>query len=1807
MTPAWRRSLAALLAVALAAGSAPPAAAAWIEAAPRPDAGPGPLVLPDLPSALAAPAPAEAAVAPFAPSAALGGGDAAAPGARPTADAQANAAAAPAAVPASVFDGAPAADEDEPLPPALASLQRAFSRPAAAPSPKAATAPAPKVDTGRLYSPDLIPARLYAFGHFGALRRHAAEVMTRLALPGDRPDYSLRFHANVFPFAKVWAEKGFLLLNLGVLALTGSEDELAAVLAQRMAASNPHQFKADADDAQRMRFLEQLDGYRDLPPLQREELRADLGGVERLAAAGYNPWAAYDYHKRMAKIHAKLKRKRLLRWIVSRLLTPTKSYLDDHPAPELRMAAIKGYILQRGLKEDTTDLVGNRKPLPLSLRLLRLRIRPFTAMALSPLFYWLSFLNSSYYALASLIGYLSPNTGMVLVEAREKTMSAWERALVETAVRARDFLGAHGFEGPMSWIGANVGGGSVAVAFLSLYPLGLGYLAARAYYLNRNYPILRRVRRERRSLRSPRRYSDDELRARLASGLERLADIETIYLDGDNAQKLYRYFDGLTWNRYRWPVLYRGLLEEQRHRLLAMPDDRRRQAELELGAFLRRRLPPFAAENAGLRDAWLALAAQAHAALPPEHATILAARAAALLRSGDADAILRLVPDLIKAKLYGSLRALYRRHDRSLFAAAVAPKDAGGPELANAWIDGDRALRQRCTLGKAGYFLSKLPRERNAVRRRLGRLFSPLDEKLAAAALLDRLPLESWRWVSLRRWLTAADRVLLLAQLVVSFRSMKDLASFIDARLRPRSVPTAAVRTLLMRAALLRSGWLGSASDLDALLATEEMWPQLGENRGGPMETLMIELIERNAKSLPGPWSYEPAASEALHALYLRRQAALGLAPRDLAGRVDLWRRLTERGVTAATDSEFERLRAEATGPLLDALEQDAVAGRVWDPSARAGIVERNLRLSPAYLGLLAARDPRKRFSLLRRVVAALQKDMPDRGVYYVDMIERLSNEIVSSPAESAYLQAQKLPVDQGGEKSEDSSLRVMSTLFSQALSWRRSQQWALILFLRGDAPPSRKIRRAFMTVGTERVKRFYDTLPLSARVGLLDTFVDSPKGLAGKVRARRGWSGVIVDHVLPRDKPEARRVAREMLESFLYALEKTGNTGFQSYLLAYMLALPKDQTSSVGKTLKGVLEIFGATGIKIGQFLAASGLLDENSTVELRELHERALPPEREQSYQDFRGIVGGRALPFGVRERLGAASIKYAHLAREKETGEEIVLKPFRLSAQAHTNQEFALLDHMTAFLQRRRGRRYGALRAIINAAKKAVARELSSANEATRSDIARRRIYAGRDTDSVSVVAPREVRLHERLIAAELARGVSLYDLEPSARSWAAAEVLSLETDVLFAPGADDALIDFDPDRHPGNYRFEAVGGRLYIRPIDAGQGVTITVADRRKIVSLIAVAQVMREAGATRWATEELGRILGLNAKALRRARRSLGRYFPDRGLAREAAYFTLLGGLDDAGVAVDPAYYDFVRGIVQFKQYQEFAPAQAKTPIAALTAAVVERGEEYRRTMTITRLETLAAGWDLLRDKALDRPSLGRAGQWLREPRNRRRIRAVATLGLLGWALASHPQVIRQGADLAWSRTSPVLSAVVDKLTPISWEEQFEQGYALVPAEEREKTLWTWIDKTPPGRAKITLRDFDPPPYYATLKLVHEAAAGTMRLDAGQIKKLAVTLDRYYVKVELVEPLVSVAKMAAAGGDPATALAALKTALTANDIEGRALAARRVEELATAGSINRPEAADLLVGAARRTKYAPEQIQLLDAAQRLRSP
>jgi predicted unusual protein kinase regulating ubiquinone biosynthesis (AarF/ABC1/UbiB family) len=931
--------------------------------------------------------------------------------------------------------------------------------------------------------------------------------------------------------------------------------------------------------------------------------------------------------------------------------------------------------------------------------------------------------------------------------------------------------------------------------------------------------------------------------------------------------------------------------------------------------------------------------------------------------------------------LYGG-----RDHEFSRYVVSAANKD---PQR----IDKLRRLRTFYAEGQSiddpGRF-SQWQRSFRVMLNEIQLFESDLQTRLSQVSMRHKEP------IFFDRWVEASDHRALRKMLGKHAGSLQELVAYATNEIVPAGGEMKLLTGDFEAVIQARPELIRTFDDVKTLLQTDYFWPRSyswKEPKKGSLDAIFTKTLNQLIQQFPNVWSYEPASTARYHRLILLRMQELRIFPVSIPEQIELWSLLTTRGVSGDSDRFFYSIYQKADPEQQAYLERvGLLEGRVWEQDIKALIAERKVWSSQDFERLTASRDPEVRRRHLENILSLIRSYMPEGGWPYAQLLEKLSIAILSTEAESVRIHRAKTSTmktegDDGEQMSTASaqntarvSLGTLAEIMDKILVWSRSDQWDFILFLRGDIHPTAKIRSAFQLLGPERVKRMYDVLPIGSRATLFESFLSSDRGLIPTV-GKMGYTRTIIDHLISGSAESTATVSKNILESFMYALNEVGNTHLQSYILAYLLSIPSDEQKNAAEVLRQVLEVFGATGVKIGQFLAASQLLSDEESAILSNLQDRARVPERETIYQDLREILEVDKVPFLLGRLLGAASIKYASAATRDNSSDPVVLKVFRLEALAHTRLEFLILENMVEYLVSKYGKKYAVLRSIIKASKNAVQRELSAKDEVVKTEVFRTRMYNDTSPEGIRFTAPHEILYNERLIISQLMEGVSFDDLPASLKGVAATVILRkhrdlLWTDAYVSPTTGERVFEFDPDRHGANFRFQLMNPETgEFAAIDAGQlHIEIPVKWRDQLVSLFAISNIVAEFGCNEWAATKIAEVLGLTAAQTTLLQESLKTYYPDAKLKDKevAAYFSLLAALDDAGIAMHGFFYDFVKGIVILNKYQPFVAADASTPASVLreraTAAGLSMEQEVRSTITTHekvgyKIDQLTTGWN----------------------------------------------------------------------------------------------------------------------------------------------------------------------------------------------------------------------------------------------------
>jgi hypothetical protein len=497
--------------------------------------------------------------------------------------------------------------------------------------------------------------------------------------------------------------------------------------------------------------------------------------------------------------------------------------------------------------------------------------------------------------------------------------------------------------------------------------------------------------------------------------------------------------------------------------------------------------------------------------------------------------------------------------------------------------------------------------------------------------------------------------------------------------------------------------------------------------------------------------------------------------------------------------------------------------------------------------------------------------------------------------------------------------------------------------------------------------------LPHSYQYKMVDALLAQEGGLLNVLSADNVWFQTITEYFVDMVDPGGQVIVRELIDAYLYALNSPGMKYFKTDLFAHLLVSSRKGKNS-SEIVAQVCQHFGAFGIKLGQFLLATGILPENENKALRELEDSARAPTREEVYADLREIFGSENIPYKIRTVLGGASLKYVVLAT-KEDGSEVVLKILAKDALIHTPLEEKIMKRIAVYLVEKHGQKYSVFKTAVFAAAEAVRRELSFEDEVRRSNIARSHMYKNCGLDSVSFQLVKDRFVHQRLIEAEFAPGISIHDLNPDSKSLLSSAILRCELQNIF-PSAKDAKIYFEPDRHFGNYRVT----EERVTPIDFGQLHVMSVQQRDRIIDVFAVSGILSKIGEydsylsrammapiIDRVVVKLAEILDIDFSSSKTSRSKLVRHLAEGFYMRSGengvtSYYRLLSILEDDGFLDKLGeeripFYDFPKGLLQIARFtKNLNPVdQTESVEERFTNFAIQRAESIAKELGLESL------------------------------------------------------------------------------------------------------------------------------------------------------------------------------------------------------------------------------------------------------------
>ena len=750
---------------------------------------------------------------------------------------------------------------------------------------------------------------------------------------------------------------------------------------------------------------------------------------------------------------------------------------------------------------------------------------------------------------------------------------------------------------------------------------------------------------------------------------------------------------------------------------------------------------------------------------------------------------------------------------------------------------------------------------------------------------------------------------------------------------------------------------LKTHQDIISFFENPMFWPkEMNTAKSTPIERPLIELFrmqKENRNSENVALNYDPVVSERIHQIVVQRMIALGKYPEDsdINARIEFWKFLTERGVSTLTDEMLDKILKVATRKQVKEVKTFAVEqGRVLDQGIQDAFALEEIVKSNRYKKLLkSSENAGERGELITALAELAQQKLKNMGIAYVNLLEDVAFKIGATETESKLINKLKTEslissLDETA-KQERSSLDNRVEMFSQILpyikKWSAVKQANFLLYLRGsiEADKFPFIKKQFPVIGPERIRRMFQALPIAAATGIVNLYLKET--LLVKKQVTEGQAKRVFKTILKQagDKT-SRAYAKQLVDALLKGIVRADNKHFQMSVLSAMVAMNTQHQSSIGETIKVILEQFPGVGPKIAQFLIPTGVLPNDINEVLRGAQDATLPPSQFEMYQDASSMLKGAKVPFRIIKPLGSGSMKYTYLAETIKSGNQVVMQVFRHDIQNNSELYIRILRETVATLVEKDERKWSFLEVVVEGAIHAVAKEKRYEREHVKNALAAKRIYTGFSDANFIVMVPTQKQMMNRFLSAQYALGKNFFDLSSYDKVMTGVKIMEMETDVLFS---DKNVIWYDTDRHAGNYLIqvndEKIGPKYRISPIDFGQLTHIRKEQRDNVLRLYSLGKLASLYGANDWMVKEVSNLLNLNPIETQKLSKNMYKFFKGASSAKDVekvpvlTYYELLSvinrsvllGKQDAnfsGGKLRHSYSDFIRAVVQFNQYED---------------------------------------------------------------------------------------------------------------------------------------------------------------------------------------------------------------------------------------------------------------------------------------------
>ncbi len=621
------------------------------------------------------------------------------------------------------------------------------------------------------------------------------------------------------------------------------------------------------------------------------------------------------------------------------------------------------------------------------------------------------------------------------------------------------------------------------------------------------------------------------------------------------------------------------------------------------------------------------------------------------------------------------------------------------------------------------------------------------------------------------------------------------------------------------------------------------------------IEPLVNKLTEQEKDRYSAPtYQYNLHHSEQLQKWAMDQLAASDQVPANAADRMGLFHDLAMRGGTLLTDTLAEEWFLDEKTPTPNEHLASVLDGRlVYDFPTRLKLYRKWRKQShsdsPPAVGRAEWMDAE-----IKRIDHCFPESSPARAMAYEDF----AGATAASFRETSKIQAQKYRED---ANIEGMALRAFSGIFAAIKAYRPNEwgdrsseevQLAVVKFLlgKGEFPPEFVINLRSYQLTPQRLQKLFEGFPPSLKALILNPFLAKPHGLYN-TEYKQNLIRLVVE-----DLGDYRAQGELLVKGLLHGLNRAAE--YQETLALSFLLGQSIRSKSIpqGEKLRIFLESLGGTGVALSQRLYQRRLVSDEFLPYLAHTQDQSRVPDR---YDEFLRIMQLMKIedPDTVVEivrKLGAGSAKSTleikYLDGRLPPDETRALKNLREYLVRTNEIEAEKAGYTLDYLIEHGGPEYRPLISVFKDIKRGLDLQADSTAE-SRNYPTVARLYHSGEIDAFGVkwhVIEQDPRLgvHTEYSHEQVASGVPLKSLTEEQRRRIFPSIAAREEKILMEnlEGPEDGLIQFERDRHLGNFKVDFSGTNPVLFLYDYPLLSTITRRRAKGILELIALSEASR---------------------------------------------------------------------------------------------------------------------------------------------------------------------------------------------------------------------------------------------------------------------------------------------------------------------------------------------------------------------------